>query len=53
MSAARYNRRVDGSLDFAIGNGWHVTLFHPWLWAVLAAIVLLVVGIVVRSALAR
>ena len=31
-----------GSVDIALWHGWHVTIFHPWIW-------LLVVGLVVAA----
>ena len=41
------------TIDFALGGGWHVTLFHPWAWLTLAVVVLLLAGAVVKLALAR
>lgn len=32
---------MDGSIDLALPGGWHVTLFDPWMWVILAAVVLL------------
>jgi hypothetical protein len=44
---------VGPSIDFAVGGGWHVTLFHPWAWMGAGVILVMVVAAVFKLAMAR
>jgi hypothetical protein len=44
---------VQASIDLPLLGGWHVTLFHPWWWMALAAIVWLAGAAVVKFLKAR
>ena len=41
------------SMDFAIGGGWHVSLFGPWVWAAAGVIVLVAAVRVAKLFFAR
>ncbi len=49
---APYNRTVD-TVDFPLWGGWHVTLFHPWVWFATGLVILIVLAVGAKAILAR
>jgi len=41
------------SIDIPLGHGWHMTIFHPWVWLLVGATVVAVVTLVGRTWLTR
>jgi hypothetical protein len=42
----------DEPMDISLWGGWHVTLFHPWVWLGAAVCVLLFCGYVLKLVVA-
>jgi len=39
-------------MDISLVNGWHVTIFHPWLWFAAVVCVLLLCGYLLKIVVA-
>jgi hypothetical protein len=38
-----------GALDIPRGGGWHVTIFHPWLWLLLGTAIVVAAAWIVKA----
>ena len=47
-----YNRTVD-TVSFLLWGGWHVTLFHPWVWFANGVVIVFLLAVCAKGILAR